>query len=124
MRIVLEDAEFVVPRGSRETTWFVRVRDAWVAAHAVEGAEVERLEAGPGTVWRQSIVLDLPAGTRFLRVETAPNSQRKTPLEYLARGPTQARTVLRHEFRLTAEGQLAKYAETRPATPKRPKMGK
>ena len=118
MRIILEDSEFVVPHGARETTWFVRVRDAWVAAHATEGAVSERLEAGPGTVWRQRIELELSVGARLMRVESSPNMQRKTPLEYLARGPSSGRKVLRREFHVTAKGELAHFEAPRPSAPK------
>jgi hypothetical protein len=124
VRIIVEDSEHVVPHGARETTWFVRVRDAWVAAHATTGAVCERLEAGPGTVWRQRIELDLPVGTRLMRVESAPNLQRKTPLQYLAGGPASARKVLRREFQVTTKGELVHFEATRlpPPTPK--KLGK
>lgn len=118
MRVILEDSEFVVPHGARETTWFVRVRDAWVAAHATEGAVSERLEAGPGTVWRRRLELDLPAGARLMRVESSPNLQRKTPLEYLAGGSKSGRKVLRREFLVTAKGELAHFEATRPTAPK------
>lgn len=125
MRITIEDSEHVVPHGARSTTWLVRVRDGWVAARQMEGAFVERLEAGPGTVWRQSITLELAVGSRLLRIDSAPRSQRKTPLEYLeSRAVPAARAVVRREFRLSAEGELLAAERTRPAAPKGKNFGK
>lgn len=125
MRITLEESERVVPYGARATTWFVRVRDAWVSVRAAEGACVERLDAGPGTVWRQCITLELSTESRLMRVESAPRNQRKTPLEYLeARAVPAARTVTRREFRLSAEGQLIAVESTRPRAPKPRNFGK
>lgn len=124
-RITLEDYEHVVPHGARQTTWFVRVRDAWVAARAAEGAHVENLEAGPGTVWRQCITLELAAGARLMRVETMPQNKRKTPLEYLeSRQVPVPRAVRRREFQVSAQGVLSELASTRPPAPKRNNLGK
>jgi hypothetical protein len=125
VRITIEESEHVVPRGARATTWFVRVRDAWVAARKVEGAFVERLDAGPGTVWRQSITLELATGTRLLRVDSGPRAERKTPLEYLeSRAVPAARAVIRREFQLSAEGELRALERTRPPAPTRKNFGK
>lgn len=119
-RITLEDYEHVVPHGARQTTWFVRVRDAWVAARAAEGAHVENLEAGPGTVWRQCITLELAPGARLMRVETMPQKQRKTPLEYLeSRRAPLARAVRRREFQVGPNGELRALDPTRPPAPRR-----
>ncbi|MGC4089120.1 MAG: hypothetical protein QM756_14795 [Polyangiaceae bacterium] len=121
LRVVLEDSEHVVERGARETTWFVRVRDAWVAAARVEGAETERLEARPGTVWRQHIELQLEPGTRLMCVESAPRDQRKTPLEYLRQGPSTGRKLRRREFRLGEDGRLVLLEGAQPEAPKPPR---
>jgi hypothetical protein len=109
LRVLLEDAEYIVPHGAKETVWFVRVRDAWVAARAVEGATVSAIDAGPGVVWRQSIELSLLPGARFMRVDSAPQVERRTPLEYLARGPASGRSVRRSLFRLNRSGSLEKW---------------
>jgi hypothetical protein len=125
VRITLEDCEHVVPYGARQTTWFVRVRDAWVAARAADGAHLENLEAGPGTVWRQCITVELVPGTRLMRVESMPQQQRKTPLEYLAsRAVPVARAVKRREFQLSPEGKLVALDGPRPSAPKRKNLGK
>lgn len=125
MRITLEDCEHVVPYGARQTTWFVRVRDAWVHARAVEGAHVENLEAGPGTVWRQCITLELAPEARLMKVESMPQKERKTPLEFLeSRRVPVARAVVRREFRLSPEGQLVALGGSRLSPPKPKNLGK
>jgi hypothetical protein len=98
VHVEVVDEEQIVPHGSAGTTWWVRVHDAWSAAAALPGASVTSLDPGPGTVWRRQIELNLPRGTRLLRVESAPLVERRTPLEYLARKPTAARKVRKTEF--------------------------
>jgi hypothetical protein len=91
----MED-EHIVPHGSAETTWWVRVNESWAAAATL--GEVTSLDPGPGTVWRRRVELRLAGGTRLLRVESRPLIQHKTPLEFLARQPTTARKLRRVEF--------------------------
>ncbi len=105
-RVELEDAEYVVARGTASVTWFVRVRDAWVAAAQCEGALVESLDAAPRMVWRRRVELRLPRGTRLVRIESAPLPRQRSPLEYLERGSKSARKQRRTEYRVGARGTL------------------
>lgn len=105
-RVELVDEEHVVAHGTASTVWFVRVKDAWVPAAQVEGAVVEALDAGPGMVWRRRIELSLSRGTRVLRVESSPLTQRRSPLEYLERGAKKARKQHRVEYRVGPRSTL------------------
>lgn len=104
-QVEVVDGEYIVERGARECTWFVRVGDGWVAA--VERAQqVDSLEPGPGTVWERRYLLSLPLGTLLMKVESFPRPLQRSPLEYLSRGPQTARKVLRREYRVRARGAL------------------
>jgi len=104
-QVEVVDGEYIVERGARECTWFVRVANGWVAA--VERAErVDSLEPGPGTVWERCCLLSLPIGALLMRVESFPRPLQRSPLEYLSRGPQTARKVLRREYRVRARGAL------------------
>lgn len=105
-RIELEDAEHIVRHGSTEIVWFVRVSGRWVSAAELPGAEVQRNEAGPGTVWRRLVALRLPSGTRLMRVESAPRRIQGTPLDFLVRGQASSRRVRRCEYEVAEPGVL------------------
>ena len=107
-RIELVGGERVVERGTSEVTWWVRRGRAWLNASEWPGAELERLEAGPGTIWETRIELELPAGSILLRVESRPGARvRRDAMDWLrsaARGASRA--VRRSYFRVGRSGEL------------------
>lgn len=106
--IELVDEEYVVARGTAEVHWFVRVNDAWQHAASCAGAREERLDPAPGVVYRTRVLLDVPQGTRLLRVESKPGApRRETILEHLRRGPSlPPRRTLRRVYEVDARGHL------------------
>ena len=106
--IELTDGEFVVNRGTRVISWWVKKADGWLNARGWPDAEIEQLESGPGTVWECRIRLALARGTLLMRVESRPTrAARKDPLEYLARETRRARReVKRTYFRVGRCGEL------------------
>ena len=107
--IELIDEERIVPRGTAQVNWFVRFNDAWVHVSTWAGARSERLDAGAGTVWQSRTELDVPPGSRLMRVESRPNSYaRESPLEYLTRGaPSKTRKLRRTYYVVSRSGDLA-----------------
>ena len=105
--IELTEGEYVAARGKRELTWLIRLNDAWVHVSKWPGAEVERGELKSGMVWENRTRLLVAPGALLTRVESrpAPYVQRDA-LDYLRRGGSAARQVLRQEFRVGARGQL------------------
>jgi hypothetical protein len=104
--IELVDEEHVVPRGSAETIWFVDLGARWVAAAQTPGARVFSVDPGPGTVWERRVELQLPRGTRLLRVRSSPNFLTRTPLEHLERGAGSGRRIQRSWLRVGPGGRL------------------
>lgn len=105
--ILLTDEERVVDRGTNEIKWFVRVRDAWVPAAKVEGASTELESAsGPGVVWRRHTQIELPVGTRVLRIEQRPNELVRTPLEHLTKSRSSPRKTQRRLYSIGMRGEL------------------
>jgi hypothetical protein len=102
------DEERIVPRGTAQVNWFVRLNDAWVHVSTFPGARSERLEAGAGTVWQSRTEIELPRGARLLRVESRPNSYgHESPLDYLTRGaPSKSRKVRRSYYLVGRSGDL------------------
>jgi len=102
------DEERIVPRGTAQVNWFVRLNDVWVHVSAWPGARSERLAAGVGTVWQSRTEIDVPRGARLMRVESRPSSyQRESPLEYLTRGaPAKSRKVRRNYYLVARQGDL------------------
>lgn len=113
--VELVDTERVVPRGALRTTWFVRQGEGWTKAADWAGAELERRNSGPGTVWERAIRLSLPAGTEVMRVETRPRPEEpKDPLSYLERDTRAApRATRRTVFRVERGGRLARAGDAR-----------
>jgi len=105
--IELIDEECVVARGSNEINWFVRVRDAWVAAAKVEGAlsEMEK-NAGPGVVWRRHTRLELTHGTKLLKIERAPGTVERSALEHLLKSRSSPRRTRRWVYSVGSHGEL------------------
>jgi len=102
------DEERIVPRGTAQVNWFVRLNDAWVHVSAWPGAHSERLDAGAGTVWQSRTEIQVPRGTRLMRVESRPNDYaRESPLDYLTRGaPSKSRRVRRTYYAVGRAGDL------------------
>ncbi|HLV67378.1 MAG TPA: hypothetical protein VKY73_16265 [Polyangiaceae bacterium] len=105
-RVALVEGEHVVARGTVEVGWLLPVGDGWLPVARAPGARVQSLESGPGTVWQRVVELELPRGTRLVRVESRPRSVRRTPLEHLARGAGPARRVIRQAYEVGLRGTL------------------
>jgi hypothetical protein len=105
--IELIEEERVVERGTHRVSWFVRVRDAWIAASKVDSASTElEKRPGPGVVWRRHTRLELPPGTRVLRVEQSPRALVRTPLEHLAKSRSSPRQSSRRVYSIGSRGEL------------------
>ena len=106
--VELIDEERIVPRGTAQVNWFVRLNDGWVHVSTWPGARSERLAAGAGTVWQSRTELDLPRGSRLMRVESRPDIySRESPLDYLTRGaPSKTRKLRRTYYRVGRQGEL------------------
>ena len=106
--VELSEGEYIVPRGTHQVTWLIRLNDDWVHVAEWPGAEVERCQARSGTVWENLTRLVMPPGSELRRVESRPApADRRDAFEYLKRAPTSvARRVLRQEFRVNGRGEL------------------
>jgi hypothetical protein len=102
------DEERIVERGTAQVNWFVRQNDGWLHVSAWPGARSERLDAGAGTVWQSRTELDVPRGTRLMRVESRPSVYaRGEPLDYLTRGaPSKSRKTRRNYYAVGRAGAL------------------
>jgi len=107
------DEERIVPRGTAQVNWFVRLNDAWVHVSAWPGARSERLNAGAGTVWQSRTEIDVPRGAQLMRVESRPSGYaRESPLEYLTRGaPSKSRKLRRNYYLVGRAGDLIATAD-------------
>jgi hypothetical protein len=84
--IELLEEEFVVQRGTAAVHWFVRHNDSWLNCQHYAGARATTLDAGAGTVYRTRVELDVPTGTRLMRVESRPGRPaRRSAVEHLLR---------------------------------------
>jgi hypothetical protein len=106
--IELFEEEFVVARGTAEVHWFVRQNDTWIHCTSYPGARSEKLDAGPGTVYRTRVDLDVPTETRLMRVESRPGRPaQKSAVEHLLRAQTNvARKTRRSYYSVGARGKL------------------
>ena len=73
-RIEVFDEECVVDHGTRRVTWFARVGDTWQRCSSLAGATLVQLAAGPGTVWRTRIEIELTRGTAVRRQVLTPSA--------------------------------------------------
>lgn len=107
------DEERIVPRGTAQVNWFVRLNDAWVHVSAWPGARSERLDAGAGTVWQSRTEIQVPRGARLMRVESRPSGYaRESPLDYLTRGaPSKSRKLRRNYYLVGRSGDLIAAAD-------------
>jgi hypothetical protein len=106
--VVLVDEEFVGERGNVKVSWLVAHNDGFVPAAKSPGAKSERLDAGPGVVWRSRTELELARGAHVVRVETRPGVARGSTLDHLT-GTARAKRarVVRSHFVVGPRGLLA-----------------
>jgi len=104
--VELFEDEHIVARGSARSTWHVRVNDGWVRARELPGARLQRLEQGPGSVWKCRIELELTPGTELLLTQSVPLVARKTPLAHLESGPGAGRQIREIRHRVGRDGRL------------------
>ena len=117
VEVEIIESEVVQGRGTARVDWLARKADGWVRAAEVDGAVVERRDAGPGTVWERAIRCTLPVGAELLRVEVRPGKEvRRDPLDYLQKGRAGASaTTVRRLYRVTRRGTV------RPVEPPAPR---
>jgi hypothetical protein len=108
--VELLEEETVVDRGTRRVTWFVKRADVWEHASRWPAVASAELDAGPGTVWRRQLVLQLPTQTELMRVETRPAPpRRRDAFEYLRAEVRNApRQVRRTYYRVAPRGALTR----------------
>lgn len=107
-QVVLTTSETVAERGITRVTWRIKEGDGWVGAAEHPGAALERVDAGPGTVWETRITIELPVGTLLTRIESrpAPYPERGV-LEYLSREVRlPPRRVKKALYRVGRRGEL------------------
>ena len=107
--IALEAFETIVDGGVRRVSWLVADGEDWITAAEYPGASVEMADRSPGVVWRRSVRLRLPVGTRLMRVESVPppRAAQKDPLSYLWGAPrASAQQVQRRYFKVDVGGRL------------------
>ncbi len=110
--VVLIDEELVGERGSVKITWLVEHNDGLVPAAQSPGARSERLDAGPGVVWRSRVEVELELGAAVVRVETRPRAARGTTLEHLTgRAKAKRPGVVRTRYVVERRGRLAPQKE-------------
>ena len=111
--VFLVDEEFVGERGNVKVVWLVEHNDGWITAAMSVGARSERLDTGPGVVWRSRNELELARGTRVMRVETRPSFRRGTTLDHLTGGAKSGRPrVKRSRFAVGPRGVLTPDANS------------
>jgi len=114
-RLSLLEEEHVQARGTSRTSWRVAKNDGWIRPNAVPGARVERLETAPGIVYRTRIELELPRGTRLLRVELRSEPEAASTFEHLTGTTRGARKRTRtSEYRVGAGGTLDRVERRSP----------
>lgn len=113
--IALEAFETIVDGGVRRVSWLVADGEDWITAAEYPGASVEMADRSPGVVWRRSMLLSLPSGTRLMRVESLPQPRgaQRDPLSYLWGSPrAPAQQVQRRYFIVDARGRLEREPQT------------
>lgn len=108
VEVTLSCHELVVPGGTRTTSWYVREQERWLMAHRHPSARREQQNAGPGTVWEETLHLRLPPGARLKQVVQEPTAgEARALFDYLRkeiRGVT--RTNREREFAVDEKGRL------------------
>jgi hypothetical protein len=111
--VVLVDEEFVGERGNVKVVWLVAHNDGFIPARQSVGARNERLDAGPGVVWRSRIEIELARGAPVVRVETRPGARRGSTLEHLTGGAKSGRSrTVRKRFVVGPRGELTPEARS------------
>lgn len=120
VKVELFESETIVERGRKKVSYLIRHNDAWVVAGEHPNATVERLSAGPGTVWEHRVAVDLAVGTRVCRVESVPRPEpARDALHYLGdQRKSQPRLTRRRELLVNARGELVD-AQEKPGRPRR-----
>jgi hypothetical protein len=111
--IELDISESITRGGVRRVTWHVASDDSWLSVTAVPGAEIRDAQSTAGVVWRRHVLVELPPGTRLMRVESEPErAPPKDPMAYLwqERGGVR-RKVKRSYFRVGTGGRLERVSE-------------
>lgn len=113
VQVELFESETIVARGRKKTSFLLRFNDTWISAGEHPNAQVERLSAGPGTVWERRITVALPVGAAVCRVVSVPRPEpRRSALEYLTREHTGPRLLTRRtELQVGARGALVADAD-------------
>lgn len=115
--IELSTFESIVPGGVRRVSWLRFDDGDWTLL--TEGPEVRVVprDCGPGTVWARTLVALLPAGSRLMRVESAPKrAEPRDPLAYLMSNVRGAeRSTRRSFFMVNASGKLERLPAPGPS---------
>lgn len=108
--VEVQTLERITPGGVTRVTWHVANGGDWVLVSAYPGAVVRHLDVGPGVVWARNVSVQLPLGTRLMRVESCPDrAPRKDPLAYFWEKPRGApRSVQRSFFCVERDGRLVR----------------
>lgn len=105
--IELTEEERIVERGAHTTHWFVRLHDDWLPVAKAPGATTELVQkAGPGVVWRRHVRLELVLGALLLKVESAPRTLARTPLEHLMKSRSTPQRTRRSVYSVSSHGDL------------------
>lgn len=118
-RVHLVDEATVVERGERVRVWFLEWGDTWVRAKDHPAAELEEARADrrdqscpPGTIWRRTIELVLPAGCSLFSRVTTPLVETFDTMTYLTKERhTMRRHVSETWFTVAGNYRLAKISE-------------
>jgi hypothetical protein len=113
VEVELEIFETVVRGGVRRVTWHVENEDDWISATVSPGAQVDRQDNSPGTVWRTRVLVRLPLGAKLMRVESEPDRQKsEDPLAYFWSAPrVHPRLVKRSYFQVADRGRLLRLPQ-------------
>lgn len=70
VRVICEES--VVTGGTRMTQWHVKDGATWLAAHRHPSCVSERGKSAPGTVWQETLTLQLAPGSEIRQVISEP----------------------------------------------------
>jgi len=109
--VEFEIFESVTRGGVRRVTWHVASEDDWLSVTQVPGALLEHQDRTAGVIWRRQVLVQIPIGTRLMRVESMPDraAPEDDPMAYLwqtRRGV--GRKVKRNYFRVGPGGKLVR----------------
>lgn len=114
-RVEVFDEECVVDHGTRRVSWSARVGDTWQRCSSLTGATLDRLDAGPGTVWRTRIEVELPRGTGMRRQVLSPSPPPpRDALSYLTGGSRAGGPRLTYTYYKVGRGGSLERVEPEP----------